>query len=64
MTSAARLEATAALRDLVHVIVAADADDATLARTAAIVRDAVAELEHAPRGRVEGSRLLRGRRGT
>jgi acyl-coenzyme A thioesterase PaaI-like protein len=49
VTSSARLDATAALRDLVHAIVAADADDATLARTAAIVRDAVAELEHAPR---------------
>jgi acyl-coenzyme A thioesterase PaaI-like protein len=29
--------------------VTADADDATLQRTAAIVRDAVAELEHVPR---------------
>jgi acyl-coenzyme A thioesterase PaaI-like protein len=49
VTSAARLDATAALRDLVHALVTADADDATLERTAAIVRGAVAELEHVPR---------------
>ena len=49
MTSPARLDATAALRDLVHALVAADADDATLQRTASIVREAVAELEHVPR---------------
>ena len=49
MTSNARLDATAALRELVHALVSADADDATLARTATIVRDAVAELEHVPR---------------
>ena len=30
MTSRARLDATAALRELVHALVAADADDATL----------------------------------
>jgi acyl-coenzyme A thioesterase PaaI-like protein len=49
MTSPARLDATAALRELVHALVAADADDATLQRTASIVREAVAELEHVPR---------------
>ncbi len=49
MTQAARLDASAAVRDLVHAVVAADVDDATLERTAALVRAAVAELEHAPR---------------
>ncbi|HZP27695.1 MAG TPA: PaaI family thioesterase [Acidimicrobiia bacterium] len=49
MTSAARLDASAAARELVHALVAADADDATFTRTAAIVRDALAQLEHAPR---------------
>ena len=35
MTSDARGDATEAVRDLVHALVAADADDATLGRTAA-----------------------------
>jgi acyl-coenzyme A thioesterase PaaI-like protein len=48
VTSAARLDATNALRELVHSFVSADADDATLERTAAIVRAAVAELAHVP----------------
>jgi len=49
--SRARLEVTAAVRDLAHAIAAADSDDTTLGRATELVRAAAAVLDDAPRRR-------------
>ncbi len=49
MTADARSDATEAVRDLVHALVAADADDATLERAAALAAPLHAALADAPR---------------
>jgi acyl-coenzyme A thioesterase PaaI-like protein len=49
VTSRARVDASKAVRDLAHAIVASDIDDPTLERVAVVVREIVVELEGAPR---------------
>jgi len=51
--SSARLDTASAVRDLVHALASADADDARLEQAAVLVRSALAVLQPAPRRRRE-----------